>query len=72
MATRTAVGWALLFSVPPGVGVTGYAAMVAGGGTVGSTALATGGLAFAVIFLLVLGSQQVGSAEPADERERID
>ena len=72
MLSRTAVGWALLFSVPPGVGVTGYAAMVAGEGSVGPTALATGGLTFAVVFLLVLGSQAVGSAEPAAERERVD
>ena len=72
MLSRTAVGWALLFSVPPAVGVTGYAAMVAGEGGVGPTALMTGALVGGVIFALVLGSQQVGSAEEASVRERVD
>lgn len=72
MVSRAAVGWALLFAVPPAVGTTGYAAMVAGGGAVRPTALLTGGLVGGVIFALVLGTQLVGSAEPAAERERVD
>lgn len=64
MPSRAAVGWALLFSVPPAVGVTGYATMVIGRGPVDPVAVVAGGLTFAVVFALVLGSQLTGSADP--------
>lgn len=72
MPSRAAVGWALLFAVPPGVGVTGYTAFVAGEGLVGPTSLLAGFVTAAVIFALVLGSQAVGSAEDRAVRERLD
>lgn len=72
MSSRAAVGWALLFAVPPGVGVTGYTALVAGEGLVGPTSVLAGVLTAAVIFALVLGSQLTGSAEPQAVRERVD
>ena len=72
MVSRAAVGWALLFSVPPGIGVTGYASMLMAGRLVEPMAVATGGLVAAVIFALVLGAQLTGSAEPEAVRERVD
>lgn len=72
MPSRTAVGWALLFSVPPAVGVTGYASIVIGRGTVDPMAIAAGGLTFGVVFALVLGSQLTGSPEEPTVRERVD
>lgn len=72
MVSRAAVGWALLFAVPPGIGVTGYATMVIGEGTLEPLALATGAGTAAIIFAVVLGSQLGGSAEPKAVRERID
>lgn len=70
--SRAAVGWALLFAVPPGVGVTGYATMVVGTGTVPPLALLAGGVTTAVIFALVLGTQLTGSAQDPATLERID
>jgi hypothetical protein len=72
MSTRVAAGWALLFSVPPAVGVTGYASMVIGEQLVEPMALAAGGLTAAVIFALVFASQATGSPQPAAVRERVD
>lgn len=72
MVSRATLGWALLFAVPPAVGVTGYATMVIGGSLVEPRALAAGSLVFAVVFALVLGSRAVGSAEPVAARERVD
>ncbi|MFB6353334.1 MAG: hypothetical protein ABEJ92_04545 [Halobacteriales archaeon] len=72
MPSREALGWALLFAVPPAVGVTGYATMVIGEGLFDPRAWLAGGLVFAVVFSLVLGSRAVGAAEPAAARERID
>lgn len=72
MPSRTAIGWGLLFSVPPGIGVTGYASMLIGDALVEPMALAAGGLTAAVIFILVLGSHASGAPEPAAVRERVD
>ena len=72
MVTRAAVGWALLFSVPPGLGVTGYASMLIGGRLVEPTAVAIGTVTAGVIFAVVLGAQLSGSAQPEAVRERVD
>lgn len=72
MPSRTEIGWALLFSVPPGVGVTGYTTMVIGRGPLDPVAVATGGFTALVIFMLVLGAQLTGSAEDPATRERFD
>ena len=72
MVSRAAVGWALLFAVPPGVGVAGYASMLMGGRLVEPAAVGIGALVAAVIFALVLGAQLTGSAEPEAVRERVD
>ena len=72
MVSRVAVGWALLFAVPPGVGVAGYASMLMGGRLVEPAAVGIGALVAAVIFALVLGAQLTGSAEPEAVRERVD
>lgn len=72
MVSRTAVGWALLFAVPPGVGVTGYASMLMGGRLVEPLAIVVGGLVAAVIFSLVLATQVTGSAEPSAIGEHMD
>ena len=72
MPSRTAVGWALLFSVPPAVGVTGYATMVIGRRVLEPRAVAAGLLTFAVVFGIVLATQLTGSAEPPEVRERLD
>lgn len=72
MSSRRAVGWALLFAVPPGVGVTGYASMLMGGRLIEPMAVVAGTLTAAVIFALVLASQLVGSAEPAAVRGRLE
>lgn len=72
MVSRTAVGWALLFAVPPGVGVTGYASILIGERLVEPTAIAVGAVTAAVIFAVVLGAQLTGSAEPEAVRERVD
>lgn len=72
MVSRTAVGWALLFAVPPGVGVTGYASILIGEGLVEPTAVAVGAVTAAVIFAVVLGAQRSGSPEPEAVRERVD
>ncbi len=71
MSSRATVGWALLLSVPPGVGVTGYATMVIGEGLVEPMALVAGGLTAGVIFALVVASRATGSAgkPPAQERD---
>lgn len=72
MSARTAVGWALLFAVPPAVGVTGYATMVIRRGPLEPMAVATGVLTFVIVFALVLGSQLTGSAEDQAVRERLE
>lgn len=72
MPTRTAVGWALLFAVPPGIGVTGYVSMLIGGRLVEPLALTAGGVTAVAIFALVLGSQLTGSAQESAVRERVD
>lgn len=72
MPSREAVGWALLFSVPPGVGVTGYTAMVVGEGLVGPMSVLAGGATAGVIFVVVLASQLTGAPEPESVRERVD
>lgn len=72
MPSRAAIGWALLFSVPPGIGVTGYASMLMGGQLVEPRAMVVGGLVAGTIFALVYASQITGSAEPAAVRERVD
>lgn len=72
MPSREAVGWAVLFSVPPGVGVTGYATMVVGRGPLDPVAIATGALTTVVVFALVLGAQLTGSAQDPAVRERVD
>ncbi len=72
MVSRTAVGWALLFAVPPGVGVTGYASMLMGGRLVEPAAIAVGAAVAGLIFALVLGAQLTGSPEPEAVRKRVD
>lgn len=72
MVSRTAVGWALLFAVPPGIGVTGYAAILIGEGLVNPTAVAAGLATAGAIFGVVLAAQVTGSPEPEAVRERID
>lgn len=67
MPTRSAVGWALLFAVPSGIGVTGYSTIVIGRGLLSPRALLAGGLVATIVFALVLGSQAVGSADPDRE-----
>lgn len=72
MVPRAAVGWALLFAVPPAVGVTGYASMLMGGRLVEPAAIAVGAVVGGAIFALVLGTQLTGSAEPEAVRDRVD
>ncbi|MDZ7702396.1 MAG: hypothetical protein U5J98_10240 [Halobacteriales archaeon] len=72
MVPRAAVGWALLFAIPPGVGVTGYASMLMGGRLIEPGAIAVGAVVGGSIFALVLGAQLGGSAEPEAVRERVD
>jgi hypothetical protein len=72
MPSRTAIGWALLFAVPPGVGVTGYASMLMGGRLVEPMAVGIGALVAGAIFAVVLGAQLTGAPEPETVRERVD
>lgn len=72
MLSRRAVGWALLFSVPPGVGVTGFVTAVIGQNTVEPMAVLAGATTAVLLFALVLLAQATGSAQPAEVRERVD
>jgi putative effector of murein hydrolase LrgA (UPF0299 family) len=72
MASRSTVGWALLFAVPPGVGVTGYTAMLSGEGFLGPVSVAAGLVTAGAIFAVVFGSQQVGSPDPDRARNGTD
>lgn len=72
MVSRSAVGWALLLAVPPGLGVTGYTAMLAGEGFLGPTAIAAGLVTAGVIFVVVFASQLVGSPDPDRVWDRTD
>lgn len=72
MVSRAAIGWALLFAVPPGVGVAGYASMLMGGRLIEPAAVGLGTLVAIGIFTVVLGAQLTGSPEPEAVRERVD
>lgn len=52
--TAEKIGYALLLSVPPGVGVTGFVATRTAGGDLTPLALGAGGLTALVIFLVVV------------------
>lgn len=56
--TPTAIGYALLFAVPPGVGLAGATVMVTGKYAL---AAAAGGIATIVIFLVVVVAVASGS-----------
>lgn len=60
--TRTEVGFALLLSVPPGVGVTGFVTNVVGETTLPPTAVAAGLVTTTVIFALVAAGLRGGPA----------
>lgn len=71
MATaRQTVGFALLLSVPPGLGVTAAVSMRAGGGALTPLALGAGAITFVALFLLVVagasGDAAAGESGPQE------
>lgn len=65
---RETVLWALVFSVPPGVGITGFAAFVIGRGFLDPLAVVAGLVTTLVLFALVAFMGTYGSAD--EERDR--
>ncbi len=64
---RTHLGYALLLSIPPGLGVTGFATHAIGEGPVAPMAIVAGVLVTVVVFALVVGGVAVGSPDPDRE-----
>lgn len=64
MATpRETIGFALILSVPPGVGVTAAVSLRTAEGTLTPLALGAGVLTFAGLFLLITVGASTGSTE---------
>lgn len=68
VVSRRTLGYALLFGLPPGVGVAGYVA-AAQGGPMTPFALVAGGIAALVVGGLVAIAAETGSA---DERRDVE
>lgn len=66
---REELGFALLLSVPPGVGITGFAAAVLEGGAVTPLAVAAGFVTWLALFVLVVGSVVIGPDDPPEAAE---
>lgn len=64
---RRALGYALLFSVPPGLGVTGFTTNATGGGLYTTPALVAGAATWAIIFGLVMTAVAFGPDEEDGE-----
>lgn len=64
---RETFAWALVFSVPPGVGIAGFAAFVIGRGEFDPMAILAGFGTTLVIFVIVAYAFSVGSAD--EDRE---
>lgn len=60
---REALGYALLFSVPPGIGMTGFSVMATTGGLLNPLALAIGFITTAIIFGFVYVAATRGQAD---------
>lgn len=60
---RERLAWALVFSVPPGVGIVGFAAHVMNQGVLNPVAVGAGALTTLVIFSIVAYAASVGSAD---------
>lgn len=74
---RRVLGYALLFSVPPGVGLVGFLTVLLGDGPVNPMAAAVGGAVAFVLFLLIVVGASRGSTEldeevAADDVGRVD
>ena len=67
---REALAWALVFSVPVGVGITGYAAHVIRQDVINPLSLLVGLATTLVIFALMAYAFSRGSPDAEHERER--
>lgn len=65
---REAITWALVFSVPVGVGITGFAVYVMNQGVLNPTATAVGLATTLVLFSIVAYATAVGSADESRQR----
>lgn len=66
---RETLFWALVFSVPPGVGIVGFAAYVIGRSFLDPLAVAAGAATTLVIFSVVAFAVSSGSADEDRENE---
>lgn len=60
---REALAYALLFSLPPGIGMTGFSVMATGGGVLNPVAIGIGVVTTAIIFTFVYVAASRGSAD---------
>lgn len=68
---RETLAWALVLSVGPGVGITGFVTYVTAGGPVEPLAVGVGGATALVIFAVVAYASSVGSADEEREGGRL-
>ncbi|PSP83419.1 hypothetical protein BRC83_06930 [Halobacteriales archaeon QS_1_68_17] len=66
---REGLVWALVLSVPPGIGVVGFTTVLTGGGLVTSTGAVAGAVTTAVIFLFVAAATAMGEADARSPRD---
>ena len=59
---REALAYALLFSIPPGIGMTGFSVMATSGGLINPVAALVGAATFGVIFAFVYVAATRGQA----------
>jgi hypothetical protein len=69
---REALIWALIFSVPVGVGLTGFAARIINEGILNPLAVAAGLTVAAFLFVVFAYSFSGGSPEEGHEENRAD
>jgi hypothetical protein len=60
---REALAYALLFSVPPGIGMTGFSVMATSGGLINPVAALVGVATFGIIFTFVYLAATRGQAD---------
>lgn len=60
---REALAYALLFSVPPGIGMTGFSVMATSGGLINPVAALIGAATFGIIFAFVYVAATRGQAD---------
>ncbi len=66
MMDRTTLSYALLLSIPPGVGVVGFTAMMSGGGLVQPVGVLAGTIVAVAIFIVVFLGASGEDPEPVE------